>query len=253
MSLHAPSKSDSAITRPLKMNLSDPTVYYSVVGTMVVFAVAAFFALHRVTAGYGMMYNRHWGPTLGNRTGWMLMEAPSFILMLLLWLLSPRAAEPALVVMATLFELHYFQRSFIFPLLIRGRSRMPLTIILMGIVFNVVNSYMIGGWLFYVSPPEAYPASWLASPLFIAGTLLFFAGMAINLSSDNIVRHLRRPGAGVRHMDLRQPRAEGAEHPPPLSGGIRRRIRLAAPAIHNTFHLLRAPGPALNDMKLFTQ
>lgn len=198
MSLHAPSKSDSAITRPLKMNLFDPTVYYSVVGTMAVFAVAAFFALHRVTAGYGMMYNRHWGPTLGNRTGWMLMEAPSFILMLLLWLLSPRAAEPALVVMATLFELHYFQRSFIFPLLIRGRSRMPLTIILMGIVFNVVNSYMIGGWLFYVSPPEAYPASWLASPLFIAGTLLFFAGMAINLSSDNIVRHLRRPG-DTRH------------------------------------------------------
>lgn len=165
---------------------------------MLVLAVVTFCTLQRISAGYGMMYNSKWGPTLNNRLGWVLMETPSFICMLLLWILSPRAADPAPAVMASLFLLHYFQRSFIFPLLIRGKSRMPLAIILMGILFNVVNCYMIGGWIFYVAPASMYPASWLCSPLFILGTLIFFAGMAINLRADYIIRHLRKPG-DTRH------------------------------------------------------
>lgn len=180
------------------MQMFEPVFYYTVVGTMLVLAAVVFIVLHRVTAGYGMMYTGKWGPTVGNRLGWVLMEAPSFITMLLFWVLSPRSAEPSLIVMASLFELHYFQRSFIFPLLIRGKNRMPLAIVLMGVVFNVINAYMIGGWLFYVSPADAYPTSWLRSPLFILGTVIFLIGMAINLQSDNIIRHLRKPG-DTRH------------------------------------------------------
>lgn len=168
--------------------------YYSVVGIMIILAVIVFIALQRLTAGYGMMYNPKWGPSLDNHFGWVLMEAPAFICMLLFWLFSDRAAQPALVVMAALFETHYFQRSFIFPLLLRGHSRMPLAIILMGFVFNVINAYIIGGWLFYVSAPESYPAAWLISPSFIIGTAVFFAGMWINIRSDAIVRGLRKPG-----------------------------------------------------------
>lgn len=180
------------------MQMFEPVFYYTVVGTMLVLAAVVFIALHRVTAGYGMMYTGKWGPTVGNRLGWVLMEAPSFIAMLLFWVLSPRSAEPSLIVMASLFELHYFQRSFIFPLLIRGKNLMPLAIVLMGVIFNVINAYMIGGWLFYVSPADAYPASWLHSPLFISGTVIFLIGMGINLQSDNIIRHLRKPG-DTRH------------------------------------------------------
>ena len=100
--------------------------------------------------------------------------------------------------MVILFLLHYFQRSFVFPLLIKGKGRMPLAIIVMGVVFNIVNAYMIGGWLFYVSPVGTYPVSWLWSSQFIAGTLVFFAGMAVNIQSDSIVRSLRKPG-DTRH------------------------------------------------------
>lgn len=178
--------------------LFNPELYWSIIGSMVCLAVVVFVALHRVTAGYGMMYNRKWGPAVGNRLGWVLMEAPSFFAMLALWLLSDRRGEAAPIVMAALFLVHYFQRSFIFPFLIRGKGKMPLAIILMGVIFNVVNAYMLGGWIFYVSAPEAYPVSWLYSPLFIVGTLIFLTGMGINLQSDSIVRHLRKPG-DTRH------------------------------------------------------
>lgn len=178
--------------------LFNPRAYSIVIFSMIAMAVVVFLALHLVTAGYGMMYTKRWGPTVNNRLGWVLMESPVFFAMLALWLLSDRRGEAAPVVMTCFFLLHYFQRSFIFPLLLKGKGRMPLTIILMGITFNLINAYMIGGWIFYLSPSDQYPVSWLRSPQFIIGTVIFFAGMLINLQSDHIIRSLRKPG-DTRH------------------------------------------------------
>lgn len=161
---------------------------------MAVLAVIVFLALHRINAGYGMMATRNWGPAVNNRIGWFIMELPSLAGMAVLWALSPRGGNPAPCVMAALFELHYFQRTFIFPFLIRGKNKMPWVIILMGMVFNTINAYLIGGWIFYMAPVDLYPASWLLSPLFFLGTAIFLIGMAINLHSDHVIRTLRKPG-----------------------------------------------------------
>ena len=71
---------------------------------------------------------------------------------------------------------------------------MPLSVICMGIVFNILNACMQGGWIFYVSPAETYPLEWFATPQFWIGTVLFFGGMFINMQSDAIIRRLRKPG-----------------------------------------------------------
>ena len=165
---------------------------------MALTAVLVFISLHFVSAGYGMMYTRQWGPSVGNRLGWVMMEAPVFVAMAVLWWLSPRRFEITPLVIFCLFQAHYFQRSFIFPLLIKGKNRMPLSIILMGVLFNVINALMQGGWIFYLSPEGMYSAEWLCTPQFIVGTLIFIVGMAINIHSDHIIRHLRRPG-DTRH------------------------------------------------------
>jgi 3-oxo-5-alpha-steroid 4-dehydrogenase 1 len=176
------------------MNLFNPTLFNGVLATMTLMGIVVMAALFFIEAGYGMMYRRTWGPSISNKTGWVLMEAPVFIVMLLLWWYSDRRTEVVPVVFLILFEIHYAQRSFIFPLLMRGHNRMPLAIIVMGIVFNVINAYMQGGWIFHVASPGRYTASWLYSPQFIVGTVIFIAGMAINLNSDYIIRHLRKPG-----------------------------------------------------------
>lgn len=176
------------------MNIFEPDFYYTVVWTMIALAVVVFVSLRFVTPAYGMTYSDKWGPSVGNKTGWVLMETPSFLAMLLLWIFCDREVSAARAVMASLFLFHYFQRSFIFPLLMRGKSRMPVVIMLMGIIFNIVNAYMIGGWIFYVSPLEMYPDKWLLSFPFIVGTFVFAVGMTINWHSDYIIRHLRKPG-----------------------------------------------------------
>lgn len=165
---------------------------------MSITALIVFIALYFITAGYGKFASRKWGPAIGNKPAWMLMESPVFILMTVLWICSPRRYETALLVMFLLFQLHYFQRSFIFPLLIKGKSKMPLSIMFMGIIFNVLNALMQGGWMFYISSPDRYPASWLVSPQFIVGTAVYLTGMFINIQSDSIIRRLRKPG-DTRH------------------------------------------------------
>lgn len=169
-------------------------IYYTVVGVMLALSVIVFLALQRIEAPYGMTYSSKWGFSLPNKLGWILMEWPVFIAMVLLWVLSPRRGDVARMVMASIFLVHYFQRCFIFPFLIRGKNRMSFVIVFMGFLFNLVNAYMIGGWLFYVSPAEMYGVSWLYSPLFILGTVIFIVGMAVNINSDSIIRGLRKPG-----------------------------------------------------------
>lgn len=172
--------------------------YYTVMAAMVAVGFVVFFVLLRVNAGYGMMYDRRWGPSLPNRLGWVLMELPAFACLVLIWATAPGPAQPAAAVCALLFLAHYFQRTFIFPMLMRGKSRMPLLIMVFGMVFNTINAYLIGGWLFRLAPVGSYGWHWLGSWQFICGTILFLAGAAVNLHSDHIVRHLRKPG-DTRH------------------------------------------------------
>ena len=171
------------------------TAYYLLLKSMVAIAVVVFVALYFVKAGYGKFRTPAWGFSINNKTAWVLMEAPVFFTMAVLWLQS---ADPWLLpqlVLFLLFELHYFQRSFVFPLLLKGKGSMPVCIMLMGVTFNVVNGMMQAGGLFLFPPAEyADGAAYLIQPRTLAGIAIFFAGMAVNIHSDHVIRSLRKPG-----------------------------------------------------------
>lgn len=164
-----------------------------------------FVALYHVDAGYGKMRSDKWGPAINNKVGWMLMECPVFFVMLFMWGSSDLRYNLPYLVFFLLFELHYFQRSFIFPMLMKGRSKMPLVIMALSIVFNMTNGYIQGYWLFAQSQQEAmyqelYTSAWLTDWRFILGTVMFLCGMSINIHSDYIIRHLRKPGDSKHYL-----------------------------------------------------
>ena len=167
---------------------------------MAVMAVIVFVALFFFKAGYGYLSTSNWGPKIGNKAAWIMMEAPAFIFLLyytIRFSLSGADTENSklvLYVMAGFYLLHYFQRSFIFPLMMRGKSKMPIAIMLMGLIFNTLNAYLIAGWLYGEAPEGMYQTDWLWSPRFIIGAIIFLVGMSINLHSDHVIRHLRKPG-----------------------------------------------------------
>ncbi len=167
---------------------------------LIVMALAAcvvFAALHFFEAGYGYLFDRRYGPPVPNRAGWMVREPPASTLMCVPGAPSELTWQAGPLALCCRFQAHYLQRAFIFPLLIRGKGRMPLGIVLMGMPFNTLNALMQGGWIFYISPTDYY-ADWFSQPYIYIGGALFLTGMAINLHSDHIIRNLRKPG-DTRH------------------------------------------------------
>jgi len=169
-------------------------------------AVVVFIALNFVEAGYGITFDKKWGFAINNKIAWLCMEAPVFILMTVLCLSSPRmipfrmATSFVPFLMFLFFQTHYIRRSFIFPFLLKGKSKMPVTVMLMGVLFNCCNAFMQGGWLFFKSPEGMYPVSWLWTPQFIIGVIIFFGGMSLNIQSDKIIQNLRKPGDSNHYL-----------------------------------------------------
>jgi len=175
--------------------------FYNFCFVMAIVCVVIFVSLYFVDAGYGKMRTEKWGPAINNKVGWFLMEAPVFVVMLYLWAGSEVKFQLPYVVFFFIFQLHYFQRSFVFPFLMKGNSKMPLAIMFMSVLWNLINGYVQGYWLFYLAPTyKPYSCNWLTSWQFLLGVVIFIIGFIINMHSDHVIRHLRQPGDSNHYL-----------------------------------------------------
>jgi len=157
----------------------------------IVVAIAIFFLLLKVTAPYGRHSSANWGPQIDNHYGWFLMEFPALAVMLFVFIKIFSIQNLPIAIMIGLYCLHYFNRTFIFPFRLHTRGKkMPLIILISGIVFNLANTFLLGYYFIYF---ENYETSWLYDTRFIIGLIVFFCGVFINWKSDNILIHLRKP------------------------------------------------------------
>ena len=156
-------------------------------------ALATFITLFYKTASYGRHATKGWGPLVPNTAAWIIMEAPASLLFFLYFFLSDKTLTATLIVFQIIWQTHYFHRSFIFPFMLRSNEKVSLSIILFGMIFNSINTYIQGRWIYTFAPADAYAAAWLADPRFIAGVIIFFIGFFINKQSDAITRKLWDP------------------------------------------------------------
>lgn len=182
----------------MNLTIFNESFFLTVEKIMVVLAVVVFAALQYFKAGYGYLRTKGWGPMIDNKLGWVLMEIPVLIVTAIIYIYAQGWNRLTATILVSFLTVHYIQRSLIYPFMMRGKSKIPISVVLMGAVFNVINAYLISGWLFILAPEDRYTLSWLYSPQFIAGALIFIFGMVVNLHSDYIIRHLRKPG-DTRH------------------------------------------------------
>lgn len=148
--------------------------------------------LMKITVPYGRHTTNTWGPLLNNRLAWVVMEVPVIIVFSLLFFTGGAEKPVAIYIFYSLFMLHYLHRIFIFPFLIKGKNKkMPLVIVLLATIFNLLNGFFNGYWFGYLNDLP-YGPGWLTDWRFITGAILFFAGMYINISSDQKLINLRK-------------------------------------------------------------
>lgn len=161
------------------------------VGVWISVAIIVFVVLLFVTAPFGRHSKKTWGLTIPDRLGWFLMEIPAPLIFILLVLTGSAPKTLTVWIITGLYVAHYINRAIIYPLRIRTRSKeMPLVVTLMAVFFNFVNAGFLG---YYTGTLQTmYTSDWLTDPRFIAGLAIFIAGMAINLTSDEKLIHLRK-------------------------------------------------------------
>jgi steroid 5-alpha-reductase/3-oxo-5-alpha-steroid 4-dehydrogenase 1 len=172
--------------------MAEAELHHYLVLALLVLSVPTLLFLLRITAPYGRHARGGFGPSIPSRLGWILMEAPEVFLFLGIYFVGAHRFETAPLVLCAFFQVHYMHRTFVFPFRMRiAGKRIPISIPLAGIAFNVVNAYINARW---ISQFGAYPASWLVDPRFLIGAAIFIAGFVTNWHADTILIHLRKPG-----------------------------------------------------------
>ena len=156
----------------------------------IAFGFILFPVLLSITVPYGRHSRKDWGPMLPNRLGWMIMELPSLIMFIVFFLIGPNPVNLVTLIFFLLYTIHYSNRAIIFPLRTHtSKKLMPLIIAIFAIFSNLINGFINGYYFGTVS--GVYGIEWLYDIRFIAGGILFFLGMVINLRSDNVLLALR--------------------------------------------------------------
>jgi len=173
--------------------LKERAFFDSLVVGWFILAAVVFIALFYFVAPYGRHIRSGWGATINNRLGWVIMEAAAPLVFAACFMLGDNRKVATVLVFFGLWEVHYLHRAFIYPFGLQGEGkRMPILVMSSGFLFNAVNGYLNGRYLFTFS--AGYTNEWLGDPRFVAGVGLFLAGFIINRRADSTLRNLRKPG-----------------------------------------------------------
>lgn len=165
--------------------------FYLIVYIWIALAVVVFPLALFVTAPYGR-HTKKIGFMIPNKLGWILMEIPSPVLCIYFFVTGSGEKTMMHYLFISLFVLHYVNRTFIWPLRTKTKGKqMPLVIAISALFFNMMNGPIIG---YYFGNFATYDPNWMYDIRFIFGMLLFIFGAYINISSDNKLLKLRKPG-----------------------------------------------------------
>lgn len=155
-----------------------------------VIGIASFILLQFVTAPYGRHIKKGWGPQISNKFGWIIMEAPSLLIIFYFYLISEQSNYAQLL--SILWIIHYLNRTLIYPFRIRTKGKkMPIIIVGSAVFFNCINAGLNG---YFLANFESYTSISFFEINFYLGAILFLSGLIINQISDTALINLRKPG-----------------------------------------------------------
>jgi len=175
--------------------MSEQTVFNGIIIGWFLLTIVTLLILVFISAPYGRHSRGGWGPSINNKLGWIIMEAPAPVVFLLLFIIGSNAITLTTIVFLILWQMHYVHRAFIYPFSLRSKIEgIPVLIIAFGFIFNAVNSYLNGRYMFTLS--GGYGNDWLSDPRFIFGVLLFISGFMINRQADQILHDMSARESG---------------------------------------------------------
>jgi len=196
----------------MKWYTQDP-VYDSILLFAFILAAAAAVGAFILKTPYGRFGEGRAGIKMSPRLGWFLMELPASVVFLAFYFTGARPFEPVSLVFLFIWCVHYLNRGFLFPFMIRvspgHRQTFNLSVVASGWIVTSMHGYLNAA--FITTLGGHFSTGWLSDPRFIAGAAVYYSGLFLNLHSDRILRNLRPAG----------PVPEGPRYRVPSGGGFR--------------------------------
>ncbi|HOX42427.1 MAG TPA: 3-oxo-5-alpha-steroid 4-dehydrogenase [Myxococcota bacterium] len=170
----------------------DPT-YDTLLTVALAYAAFAAVASVFIPSPYGRFASARFGLNLSPRLGWFLMELPAVPVFCWFFFTGPRWSEAVPLLFLCVWLLHYANRGFLFPYLIRvapgATTSFSLLVVVAGWGATALHGYLNASWL------STYGAhlttAWLTDPRFLAGLALYLVSYGLTLQGESIQRNLR--------------------------------------------------------------
>lgn len=144
-------------------------------------------------APYGRFASEKFGFSLPPRLGWFLMELPATISFVVFYFQGQNRFELVPLIFLGIWLLHYGNRGFVFPFLMRvakgAKGSFSIMVVLAGWLVTTLHGYLNAVFISHLS--DHLTTAWLSDPRFIIGVTVYLFGFTMNVHSDAIIRNLR--------------------------------------------------------------
>lgn len=176
--------------------LMSAEVYRYVLICSFVYAAAILVGAFVAKAPYGKLGSERNGINLSPRMGWFLMELPATLSFLWFYLHGKNADQLVPMIFLGVWLIHYGNRGFIFPLLMRvargSKGTFSIVVVISGWLVTSLHGYLNAVFISHLS--NHMTPEWLSDPRFIIGMIIYVCGFILNIQSDAIIRNLRSKG-----------------------------------------------------------
>jgi 3-oxo-5-alpha-steroid 4-dehydrogenase 1 len=170
----------------------DPT-YDTVLTFAFVLVLFVFIGGALMKSPYGRFASDKWGVNLSPRLGWFLMELPAMLSFVFFYFQGRNRFELVPLFFLLVWVVHYGNRGFVFPYLIRSpkgaTASFSITIVVMGWLVTTLHGYLNAAFISDLG--THFTLDWFTDPRFIIGISLYYASFVLNIRSDAIIRNLR--------------------------------------------------------------
>ncbi len=170
-----------------------PEFYSTVLTVAFVYLAVIIIASSFVKAPYGRFSSDSFGFSFSPKHGWFLMELPATLSFIFFYFQGQNRFEAVPLFFLSVWCIHYANRGFIFPLLMRvakgQKGSFSIMIVLAGWFVTTLHGYLNAVFISHLS--EQFTRAWFSDPRFIIGMSIYVFGYIMNLHSDSIIRNLR--------------------------------------------------------------
>jgi 3-oxo-5-alpha-steroid 4-dehydrogenase 1 len=181
--------------------------YTSILIGSFIYAGLILIGAFMTKAPYGRFGVEGVGLSLSPRVGWFLMELPATISFVWFYAHGENAGELVPMLFLGIWLIHYSNRGFIFPVLMRvakgSKGTFSLMVVAAGWLVTTLHGYLNAVFISQLS--THLTPDWLRDPRFLVGMTLYAFGFIMNVHSDKIIRNLRSKAevaSGERHYRI---------------------------------------------------